>query len=278
MLAVVSYLVALQERQPLLTVITAFYALLAISLLPGPNSLIPTLVLFFAVAGVSVAIERRAGWRWALALYSSRLARRSFAAARVVPYDAGAVEALLLIFGTTIYTQAVLARQPLLAIAMPFYAMAAAIVQPDAHALLPLALLLATWVSWWGGAVAGAGPGRSTLARSLPPHYSIPGAERSGIRGYRACCLVLVAYLVAAVESRPDVLPLACLIGVLALTAGLGWGELPAWVAILAFVALGWLYALGGWLWRAIPWLQSTHARRLVDQWSSRSRPTGRIG
>ena len=258
-LAVVAYLVAIQERQPALTAIAAPYALLATALLPGSNNLIPTLVLFFAVALVSVAIERRGGLQWVAALYAVEVGVSIFAAARVVPYDAGTVEALLLVFAATTYTQAVLARQPLLAIATPLYAMAAALVQPDAHALLPLALLLATfgllvgrrggwrwsWPFYAGALVAAV----VTSFQALPN----PGFEALAL-----VALTLVAYLVAAVESRPDALPLALLMGVLALAAGLGWSELPAWVGILAFVALGWLYALGAELWRVIPWLQAS--------------------
>jgi hypothetical protein len=258
-LAAVSYLVAIQERQPALTAIAPLYALVAIGLLPGPDNLIPTLVAFFAVAAVSVAIERRGGWQWAVALYAVEVGASIFAAARVVPYDVGTVEALLLIFAATIYAQAVLTRQPLLAIGTPFYALAAALVQPDAHALLPLTILLAT---------LGLLVGRSGGWRWSWPFYagalvvaSITALQALREPGFEALALValaVVAYLVAAVESRPDALPLALLLGGLALAAGLGWGQDPAWVRILDFVALGWLYALGEWLWRAIPWMQST--------------------
>ncbi len=257
-LALATYLVAAQERRAEVTAIAAVYALVATALLPKPDNLIPTLVMFFAVAAISVVLQGRGGWRWAGALYAIEVGASVYAVARVAPYDAGTVEALLLLFATTTYTQAVLVRRPLLAIATPLYAMAAAKAQPDAHALLPLALVLAT---------LGLLVGRRGGWRWSWPFYAaafvaagitaLQGRDSPGFEGLALLALALVAYLVAAVEARPDILPLPLLMGSLALVAGLSWSESPAWVAILAFVALAWLYALGEWLWRAIPWLKS---------------------
>src|SRR5262249_14170426 len=42
-----AYLVALQERQPRLTVVSVIYALIGVAFLPGPDNLVPTLIMTF---------------------------------------------------------------------------------------------------------------------------------------------------------------------------------------------------------------------------------------
>lgn len=259
LLALVAYLVAMWERQPALTILTVLYALVAVERIPGPENLPPTLVMFFAVAAASYFAERRLGWRWALSLYAIEAGTSLFAVGRVQPYDAGTVEALVLLFAATVYAQSVLGRQPWLLFGTVLYAASAAVVQPDAHGLLPLALALAAlgllagrvggwrW-SWplYGAALVAAA---ATALQARPS----PGFEALAL-----LALALFAYVVAAVESRPDALPLVLLFGALALAAGLRWGEAPAWAGILCFAALSWLYTLGAWLWGAIPWLRAT--------------------
>ncbi|HEU5369553.1 MAG TPA: hypothetical protein VFU69_13860, partial [Ktedonobacterales bacterium] len=70
--------------------------------------------------------------------------------------------------------------------------------------------------------------------------------------------LAALAYVIAAVESRPDVLLVALALGGLALGTGASALRLASWQSTLAFVALGWLYTLGAAGWAAIPWLRPT--------------------
>ena len=79
------------------------------------------------------------------------------------------------------------------------------------------------------------------------------GLHAPGFEGWALLALALVAYLVALIEAQVEVLALALFIGVLALAAGasaLGW---TPWQALLAFVALSWLYTGGQWFWGACP-------------------------
>jgi hypothetical protein len=256
--AVVAYLIALHERSPWLTILAALYAIAALQSVPEPSRLTWTLVLTFASAGLGAGVRRLAGWRWALALYSVALVGTLFAVTRVVPYDAGTVEALLLIFAAVAYLVAtVVERRPLAGIVPALYGCAAALLQPDAHALLPLALVL--------GVLA------LLVSRSGGPRWAWPLYAAAAVAGVAAAingqpeprletlalaALAALAYVVAAVESRPDVLALPFLLGALALAAGmdsLAWRE---WQRVLAFAALSWLYFAGQGLWRRIPGLR----------------------
>ncbi len=260
--AFAAYLVAAHERQRWLTSVAAVYLLAAVGLLPSPNNLLPTLVLTFGFVAIAIALgyalRGRAGRGWTLALYAAAVGASVFAELRVVPYNAGTLEALLLVFAAVAYTIAILEGEPRAAIAPIAYAATAALVQPDAHALLPLAL---------GLAVGGLLVGRAAGIRWSYPFYAagavaavataVLGQSQLTFEALALLALAIAAYAISAVESRPDLLPLPLALGVLALAAGCGALGLTYWQATLAFVALGWVYyALGGLLWRSLPGLR----------------------
>lgn len=253
---VAAYLVAALEREPLATPVAALYAVAAIWQLPGDNKLVSTLVLTFALVGVGVALRLRFGVRWALAAYGAAAAGSLFALTRVTPANPGLVEALLLVFAALSYALAALEREPLAGVVPTLYACGAVVVQPGPQALLPLALALGILAVIVGRV---AGPRWSWPIYAAAAVNAAAGAvlARGDLRfeAFGLAAIAALVYVVAALESRPDLLPLAFLVGGLALAAAvgaLGWLE---WQRIVAFAALGWVYYLGAALWRRLPWL-----------------------
>lgn len=260
--AVASYLVAVQERLPVLTSGAVIYVLAAALLLPGPENFLPTLLLTFTLAAQGSAlrlpsIRRRVRRSWAYAPYAASVGCSILATLRVTPADAAHLEMVLLIFGAVSYLLVVLEGEPLSAIVPLLYGLAAVLVQPDAHALLPLAVVLAV-LGLAAGRVAG-------LAWSWPFYgtasvaavaTALLGLHDSAFEALTLLALALLAYVIALVESRPDIVPVALVLGTLALSVESSRLAFSQAEATLAFVGLGWLYTLGAWLWKAIPWLR----------------------
>ena len=188
-LAVAAYLVAAQEGEPALTAIAVVYALVAVALLPGPNNLLPTLVLTFTLVGLGIALHlptlrARISRQWAFGLYATAIGSSIFATARVVPFDAGKVEGLLLIFAAIAYIVVALEEAPVMTFIPLLYAAASVFVQPDEHALLPLALVFAV-LGLLAGRVAGMALGLGILCRCLLGRlkYHHPGRQRHHLPG-----------------------------------------------------------------------------------------------
>ncbi len=169
------------------------------------------------------------------------------ATARVVPLDAGHVEALLLVFAAVSYGLVAVEGVPLAAFIPLLYALASIFVQNDPHALLPLAVIFA---------LLGLLAGRAASAAWSWPFYAAAVV---------AALMTVVPLAIALVESRPDVLPVALLLGVLALGAEVNVLALSRAPGTLAFLGLGWLYLLSAPLWQSIPWLRP----RGVAWWAS---------
>jgi hypothetical protein len=257
-LLVVAYVLSAQERAPWGTALAALYGLWAALALPGPDALTPTLILTFSLAALGALLRLRAGRYWALALYGVAIFASVLAVARVTPYDANTVETLLLAFVALSCVLAALERAPAAGIVPALYATGAVVVQPNIHVLLGLALLFAliglalgrTVGAWWSlpwyavAAVAGAAVG----LRGLPD----PGFEALAL-----LALAVTAYVVAAVESLPEVLPLALVLGALALGAATAYWPLADWQIVLAFVSLSYVYAAGEAVWRIVPGLRA---------------------
>lgn len=263
-----AYMLAARERQALLTVVASIYAVVALTLLPGPRNLVPTLILTFAVAGAGMVVRQGIGRSWAMAFYAVAVVGSLFALARIVPYDVSTAEALLLVFAAIAYLAASLEREPVAGVAPMLYASSVVIARPDAHALLPLALVFgglalavsrAASVRWsWPLYVAAAVAGGTAAAL---------GVADSGFDAWALLALALLTYAIAAVESRADVLPLALILGGLALASCVGARGWTEWQAILAFTLLAWVYFGLRVIWRHIPWLTVRgHAG-----WASRS-------
>jgi hypothetical protein len=260
--ALVAYVAAVVERQPWLTVVVPVYVFIAAITAREPQSFVKTLAITYGVMIVGLALRRSIGRRWALACYLSTILPSILAVLRATPNTHGVIEALLLIFAITAYGIALTERAPVIGVFSVAYTWFAAIVQPDAHALLPLALVLALI----GIAIGRAGGWRwawptyaSSLAVAMMTAYY--GLRLPGFEGWVLLALALVAYLVAMIESRAEVIPLAMLLGVLAVAAGanaLGW---PFWQAALSFVALSWFYTAGQWVWGTLPWLRTRPGR-----------------
>ena len=271
-LAVAAYLVALQEREPALSALAVVYTLAAAILLPRPDNLLPTLVLTFALVAFGAALRlpslrKRVRRFWAYAPYAAAIGASMLATQRITPFDADNVEMLLLVFAAVAYVLVALEGEPLAASVPLLYALASVAVQPDMHALLVLAL---------GFGVLGLLVGRVVGVRWSWTFYAaasfaaaattLNGVRDSNFEALALLILAALAYLIAAVESRPDVLPVALILGGLALGEGINAFAWSMWAGILAFAALGWLYTLGAWFWRAIPWLRP---RRFI-WWASR--------
>ena len=277
-LAVAAYLVAAQEGEPALTAIAVVYALVAVALLPGPNNLLPTLVLTFTLVGLGIALHlptlrARISRQWAFGLYAAAIGSSIFATARVVPFDAGKVEGLLLIFAAIAYIVVALEEAPVMTFIPLLYAAASVFVQPDEHALLPLALVFAV-LGLLAGRVAGMRWAWAFYAAAFLAASStiIRGDNDITFQALSFLILALLTYVIAAVESRPDVLLGALLLGLLALGTGANVLHWQVWQATLAFVALGWLYALGARPWAAIPWLRATGGIWWVEGSSTQAR------
>lgn len=256
--AFAAYLSAVQERQPWLTALAVVYAAFAVGTLPGPHNLAPTLILTFGAAALGALLRLRGvALRWVLAIYAAGVVASLFAVFRVEPQHAGMVEALLLIFAAVAYGIAVLERQPLVGAAPAAYVAGAVLAQPDAHALLPLSLALAllglvlgriggaqwAWPGYLSAAVAG------VFAATL-------GTGSPRFEALALLALALMAYAIAAAESRPDVLPLAFVAGGLSLAAAASFLRWEGWQTVLAFAGLAWLFVALQWVWAAIPWLR----------------------
>jgi hypothetical protein len=164
----------------------------------------------------------------------------------------------LLIFAVTAYGIALVEHAPNAGSIAVGYVGLAAIVQPDAHVLLPLVLALAA-VGIAIGRVGGWRWAWPAYASSLLVALvtALLGVRLHGFEGWALLAFALIAYLVAMIESRAEALLLALSIGVLALAAGVRALEWPLWQAALAFVGLSWLYVAGQWLWGALPWLRN---------------------
>ncbi len=253
----IAVLIAAQERQPVLGVVAVGYSLSAAALLPGPDNLVPTLVMVFAAAAVGIALRatRRAGPAFAAyTLYATAMGASLLAVNRVPGRDPGLTEALLLVFGATAYGIAALERRPAAGFAPLAYIVWATLRQPDAHALLPIALGLAVLGMALGrvGGLRWAWP--SYLAAAVAGTYgALLGRGDIGFEPWALVALALAAYLIAYIEARPELLPLPLALGVLTLATGLGLHDAHRWVGIAAFAALGWSYYALGLLWRRLP-------------------------
>ena len=145
---------------------------------PGAHAFALTLAMTYGAVVIGLALRLRFGRRWALAAYLSAIVPSLIAVARVTPPHPGVVEALLLIFAVTAYGIALIERAPLAGLVAAAYAGLAAVVQPDAHALLPLALALAA---------VGIAVGRAAGWRWAWPAYAVVTGRRDDDGAAWAC-------------------------------------------------------------------------------------------
>ena len=275
---VATYLIATQEREPALTAASAIYALLAAAFLPGPDNFVPTLVLTFALAAAGVALRlpalsgqmRRS---YAFAPYAAAIGCSMLATARVVPLDAAHVEALLLVFAAVSYGLVAVEGVPIAGFIPVLYALASILVQNDPHALLPLAIVFAL-LGLLAGRFAGAAWSWPFYAAAVVAAVMtvVLGARVSSFEAGALFVLAVLALVIALVESRPDVLPVALLFGALALGVEVNVLALSKALGVLAFLGLGWLYLLSAPLWESVPWLR----QRGVAWWVNMSVDTTR--
>ncbi len=261
-LALLAYLLSAQARAPIGTALAIFYGLWATLALPPSHALASTLALTFAAALLGGSLRLRYGREWALATYGLAIGASLVAVARVTPYDPQTVESLLLAFVAVACVLAAVERSPVAGLVPAAYAIWAVALEPNAHTLLVFAL---------AAAAVALGLGRVAGARWSAPWYlvaavaglavGIRGVPDAGFEALALLALALAAYVIAAAESLPDALPIAFLLGALALGAGATWAHLLPWQTVLAFIALSYVYVAGRWLWRAIPWLRARNGR-----------------
>ncbi len=284
-LAVLAYLLAVLEKQPAITLMTAIYALTGALFIPpdqttfyqkAPLGWLPGAYQFWLtvaltlLATAAAAITRLPSLRpgiqqkWVWALYITPLGCSLLTIWRVPGHDAGRTQALLLVFAAIAYLIVLLEARPWVGILPTAYALAGVIIYPEPAALLPLALSLALLGLLIGrlANIRWSWPfyGASALAAALT---AILGQPKEGL-GFEAIALLslaILAYLVAAIESRADMVPIALVLGALALSSGLNFLDLDTRLGagaatpatIIAFIILGWLYILGQYLWEALP-------------------------
>ncbi|HEX6541092.1 MAG TPA: zinc ribbon domain-containing protein, partial [Ktedonobacterales bacterium] len=256
--ALMAYLVAGVGRQPWLTSVVPVYIFIAAASARDPYSFLKILAITFGVIVVGVILRLRFSRRWALACYLSAIGPSLAALAHATPNTHGVAEALLLTFAVTAYGVVLIERAPVAGLVPVAYVGLAASVQPDAHALLPLSLLLAA---------AGIGIGRIAGWRWSWPAYTgaliaaatmaVAGIHQPAFEGWALLTLAVAAYLVALIESQAEVVALAMLLGALALAAGANALDLPTWQMLLLFVALSWVYYAAQWIWGVLSWLPS---------------------
>lgn len=260
--ALVAYLAAVVERQPWVASAVPFFVFLAAVATRDPHGFEKIVAITYGLVIIGLALRLSVGRRWALACYLSAILPSLLAISRVTPNTHGVAEALLLIFAVTAYGIALVEHAPNAGFIAVAYVGLAAIVQPDAYVLLPLALALAA-VGIAIGRVGGWRWAWPAYASSLlvATVTALLGLRLPAFEGWTLLAFALTAYLVAMIESRAGALLLALSIGVLALAAGVRALEWPLWQAALAFVGLSWLYVAGQWLWGALPWLRNRAGR-----------------
>ncbi len=260
----VAYLLALLEQAPGATLLAAVYALGAGWFLPkGEQQLALTLALTFGAAAVGGLLRlpplrgrMRREWSWAP--YVVAVGGSALALVRLGISNPGQAEALLLVFAAVAYLLMALEDAPAAGVLPALYACAGMLVQPDARALLPLAIALAAL-----GMLAGQFRGM----RWSWPLYSaaalaavltgVLGRSDSGFEALALMVLAVLAYLIAASETRPELLPVALVLGALDLAAASTFFHLAPWQTMLASIGLGVVITLGQFLWRWLPWLRS---------------------
>jgi hypothetical protein len=268
---VVAYLLALLEQEPIATILAAIYALGAAWFLPdGAEQLTLTLVMTFGAAAVGGLLrlpplrngtpqsggKARREWSWAL--YGVAVGASLLALARLGISDRGQTEALLLVFAAVAYLLMALEDAPMAGVLPALYACAGILIQPDARALLPLAIAFAVL-----GMLVGQVQGTRwswplyTAATLAAVMTGVLGSNESGFEALALVVLAVLAYLIAASESRPELLPVALVLGALDLTAGINFFHFAPWQSMLAYIGLGVVVTLGQFLWAWLPWLRS---------------------
>jgi hypothetical protein len=265
-LAAVAFAVARVERQPFATGVMALYLVYAAWRMPGPYEVALTIGLTVALVAAGFATSRWQGIRWAAGVYGAAALVSLFAINRTYALRADQGEALLLVFAALAYVVAQLEREWRAGLVAVVYGAAAVLVRPDAHALLPLSVVCA---------VLGVVAGRMRGIRLSYPLYAVAavggvvtalnGAREPGFEAIALGVLAVLVYAIAAIESRPDALVAALLLGALALGAAANALDLASWQAVLAFAGLAWLYALGRYLWGMLPGLRPRGAAWWAD-------------
>ena len=271
--ALVAWLIARQERQPLLTAVSAPYTLVALwqaGALPitANQQLAVTFSIALLVTVAGMATRLRLGRAWALALYATAFLGAWITASRVSPYpaNAGLLEAILLVFAALAFVAALLEETPWAALAPAAFAAAAALAQPDARALLPLALGLAA-AAFAVSRTRGASWSLPLYGAAMVAAVASTWQGRSQGGTFEVIALVtlaLAAWLLAALESRPDALLIAYTFAALAVSSAARAFSWDSWAAILTFAALAWVFEFSRLGWARIPWLRERHVAWLA--------------
>jgi len=252
-----AYVVALAERQPWVTLAAVPYLLGALFNTPPGGQFIITLGLTLALAGVALLMRLRLGRRWALTLYGLAIVASLFAMLRVRPLQGVYIEALLLFFAAIAYGITYFERTPLAGFVPLSYVTGAIFFQPDPHGLLLMALIIAIlaiiagrvggprW-SWSAYASAGVAAFGVIINTSAQPGFAV----------LAFWSLAAMAYIIALVESRPDVLPVAFVLCLGGNAALINVFHLTLWGGVLAYSVLAWGFVFMGKLWRRLGWLR----------------------
>ncbi|HEX8982379.1 MAG TPA: hypothetical protein VF792_06410 [Ktedonobacterales bacterium] len=274
--SIAAYLIALQHRGSWLTLVAAPYALVAlcsVGNLPLNNDWVlgitGAITLAYTLGGM--AARKWLGRSWSPTLYGVAFVGVLITALRVTPYPAhaGLLEAILLGFAALAFFAALIEETPWAVIAPATLAAAAAFVQPDGRALLPLALAFAAFayaISRTRGALWSLPLYATTMIAAVLAAWQ--GQNQSaGFELVTLVTLALAAWALAALESRAEALPVAFVFAALAVSSAAHAFNWNTWQATLTFAALAWVYegARIGWVhlhWlseRATPWPDALH-------------------
>lgn len=279
--AVAALIVAIVERRPAFTAALAFYGVGVAVALPYPNA--PALAFLDAYGGapeliiIPVAVggallgrrfllrgdgdtanpAQTPHLRWTAAAYTIAFAAAVIAAGRL-PAGMGNERMTLLLILTAIAYAVVSIEGYVQGTIVPvFFALWAIGSQTNSQTLLLLAIVFSA-VGMSLGRISGP-------VGSLPGYVvaafaaSLAVANGPATSPFASLVLVVVClllYLIAAVESRADVLIASFVLGVIAvlsLSGTLGWAP---WQQVIALSGLSWLITGGQYLWRLLPWLR----------------------
>ncbi len=263
--SVVAYFIAWQHRVAWLSLAAAPYAVVALGSVGDlPLSadwilgITGAIALAYMLSGM--ATRKWLGRPWALTLYGVALVGVLITASRVTPYPshAGLLEAILLGFAALAFFAALVEETPWAVIAPAALAVAAAFVQPDGRALLPLALAFAAFaygVSRTRGALWSLPLYGATMIAAVLAAWQ--GQNQSaGFELVTLATLALAAWALAALESRAEAAPVAFAFAALAVSTAAHAFNWNTWQVTLSFAALAWVYEASRVGWARIPWLR----------------------
>jgi hypothetical protein len=278
-LAAIAYLIATQWRAVWVTVATPVYITTSLFIWHNPqhDAFIYELVLIGCMIALGIALRMvRVPFSWVTAIYCSAVLASIFALSNETN-GTNQLTILLIIFTALAYFIALYERSHWIGMIAALYASSISFIQSDLHLLLFLVIAFAL-VAIIAGRL-------STLQWSWPLYVVssilaiatlIQQPFSSPSEALTLAIITVLAYIVAAIESRPDILAGALLIGGMWLIATQGAYNWDNWLRIISIIGLAWLYAGLELLWRWLPWMNEHGMAWWQGSYASDMRVAGR--